>query len=517
MNAIIYARYSSHNQREESIEGQLRECHRFADQNGYTVIAEYCDKAISGTTDQRPRFQDMIRDSAKKNFSAILMYSVDRFARSRYDAAYYKHILKKNGVRCIYVTTPMPDSPEAILLESIMEGYAEYYSAELSRKIKRGMTDNAIKGFANNQAPLGYKIIDKHFVIDEKEAAIVRTIFQMYADGYHTKDIVDYCNDHGYRTKKGKRFGYNSFHSILNNEKYIGILRYEDIIRDDIIEPIISRELWDKAHLVYQSSVKARGGHYTAKEEYLLTGKLFCGMCGSSMKGESGVSSTGKTYSYYTCRKRKDEHACDKRPVPKKKLEELITSTLLERVLTPENIDLMADKVIEILDREANNADLIASLETELDETKKRIETIMDALEILSDKSKMKPMIERLETLSEKEYDLELRLIDEKKKKPSLTKDQVVYWLLSCREGDIQDSAFQKRLINMLVAKVFVYDSPNGGHRIQLFFNTTANNQAEITTDEAFVRDTSLTTTVFEVELFQAESLNFIGVVWLDL
>ena len=156
--AVIYARYSSHNQREESIEGQLRECNSFASHNDMEIVAEYIDRAISGGTDDRPEFQRMIRDSDRKNFDAVIVYAIDRFARNRYDSATYKMKLKKNGVKVYYAKQSIPDSPEGIILESVMEGYAEYYSENLAMHIKRGQRENALQcKVVNGRPPLGYK------------------------------------------------------------------------------------------------------------------------------------------------------------------------------------------------------------------------------------------------------------------------------------------------------------------------------------------------------------------------
>ena len=146
MKAIIYARYSSDNQREESIEGQIRECMEFAERNGITVFGTYIDRALSAKTDNRPEFQRMIKDSYRNLFDTVLVWKLDRFARNRYDSAYYKNILKKNGVKVISAKENISDGPEGVLLESMLEGWAEYYSVDLSEKIGRGLTENALKG-----------------------------------------------------------------------------------------------------------------------------------------------------------------------------------------------------------------------------------------------------------------------------------------------------------------------------------------------------------------------------------
>jgi DNA invertase Pin-like site-specific DNA recombinase len=140
MNAVIYARYSSDNQREESIEGQLRECKLYCERHGITVIKSYIDRALSAKSDRRPDFQNLIRDSEKRLFDAVIVWKLDRFSRNRYDSAYYKRLLRKNGVRVISATESLSNDATGILLESMLEGYAEFYSSELSEKIRRGLT-----------------------------------------------------------------------------------------------------------------------------------------------------------------------------------------------------------------------------------------------------------------------------------------------------------------------------------------------------------------------------------------
>ena len=157
MTAVIYARYSSDNQRKESIEGQLRECQEYAERNGITILRSYIDRALSAKTDHRPEFQRMIQDSGKGVFDAVLVWKLDRFSRDCFDSAHYKHILKKNGVKVISAKESISEGPEGIILEAMLEGMVEYYSAELAQKVNRGMHENALKGISNGGTiPLGY-------------------------------------------------------------------------------------------------------------------------------------------------------------------------------------------------------------------------------------------------------------------------------------------------------------------------------------------------------------------------
>ena len=205
MNAVIYARYSSDNQREESIEGQLRECKEYADQNGITVVRTYIDRALSAKTDSRPQFQQMIHDSATHTFEAVLVWKLDRFSRNRYDSAHYKRILKNNRVHVVSVTEPISNTPEGIMLESLLEGMAEYYSAELAEKVSRGHKENALKAkFNGGPVPLGYRIdSEHHYQIDPATAPVVQEAFQRYAAGESIRSIIESLNARGIRNSRG--------------------------------------------------------------------------------------------------------------------------------------------------------------------------------------------------------------------------------------------------------------------------------------------------------------------------
>ena len=247
MTAVIYARYSSDNQREESIEGQIRECTAYAEKNGITIVKHYIDRAISAKTDNRPEFQQMIKDSDKKLFDIVLVWKLDRFARNRYDSARYKTQLKKNGVKLMSATEIISEGPEGIILESVLEGYAEYYSADLSEKVIRGMTENALKGkFTGGAIPFGYIInADHRFEIDPLTAPFVAETFQRYNDGQTMREIRDWLNEKGVKNQRGGLMTFNTIQHMLNNRRYIGELKYRDVLIPDAIPSIVSAELFN--------------------------------------------------------------------------------------------------------------------------------------------------------------------------------------------------------------------------------------------------------------------------------
>ena len=243
MNGVIYARYSSDNQREESIEGQLRECKEFANRNDIVIVDTYIDRAFSAKTDNRPSFQKMIRDSAKNQFDVIIVWKLDRFARNRYDSAHYKAQLRRNGVKVVSATEAISEGAEGIILESVLEGMAEYYSAELAEKVIRGQTENAMKcKFNGGPVTFGYYIDDEqHFQIDEETAPYITQIYNAYDSGITMKEIAENLNNKGVSNSRGGRFTINIISKILSNRRYIGEYRFRDIVVPDGIPAIVDK------------------------------------------------------------------------------------------------------------------------------------------------------------------------------------------------------------------------------------------------------------------------------------
>ena len=476
--AVIYARYSSHSQREESIDAQLRECHDYATKNGYLIIEEYCDRALTGKSDNRAAFQKMIRDAKNNKFNYVLVYKLDRFARNRYDSAMYKNILKKHDIKVVSIMENISDSPEGIILESVLEGMAEYYSANLSQNIKRGMTENALScKFNGSGYPLGYSITeDKHYVVNPVEAKIVQEIYELYANGRTVTEIINYCNLKGYKTRKGQKFTRNSLRTILINEKYIGTYRHGDVVVENGIPAIVDRVLWEKVNAMFAVNAKTRG-RANSRVNYLLTPKLYCGHCGKHMNGETGTGRNGTKHHYYKCDGAKRGRTCDKKSENKEYLEDLVVKTTVENVLTDENIELIATKSIELIESDAADNTQLQYYESELKETRKKIKNIMQSIE---DGVAARTVMNRLSELEQYEIDVLENIGYLQIKKPTLTKEQIIYWLESFRHGDINDIDYKQRIIDTLVHSVYVYDSDNGGKKLRLRFNTSSNNTAEV-------------------------------------
>ena len=292
---ILQAAETLDNQREESIEGQIRECTAYAEKNGITIVKHYIARAISAKTDNRPEFQQMIKDSDKKLFDIVLVWKLDRFARNRYDNARYKTQLKKNGVKLMSATEIISEGPEGIILESVLEGYAEYYSADLAEKVVRGQTENILKGRCNGgRGTFGYTLdSERKFHIDPLTSPFVLESFKKYNEGSTMKEIRDWLNENGIKNPVGGAFTYNSVEHMLKNRRYIGELKYRDVLIPDAIPSIVSAELFNDVQEKMLKNKKAPARR-KAEDDSLLTTKLFCGYCGALMFGESGTSRTGE-------------------------------------------------------------------------------------------------------------------------------------------------------------------------------------------------------------------------------
>ena len=453
MTAVIYARYSSDNQREESIEGQIRECTAYAEKNGITIVKHYIDRAISAKTDNRPEFQQMIKDSDKKLFDIVLVWKLDRFARNRYDSARYKTQLKKNGVKLMSATEIISEGPEGIILESVLEGYAEYYSADLAEKVVRGQTENILKGRCNGgRGTFGYTLdSERKFHIDPLTSPFVVESFRKYNEGSTMKEIRDWLNENGIKNPVGGAFTYNSVEHMLKNRRYIGELKFRDVVVPDAIPPIIPLELFEDVQEMIAKNKKAPARR-KAEDDYLLTTKLFCGYCGALMFGESGTSRTGEVHRYYKCATAKKHKGCKKKTVRKQWLEDLVVNQTMQLVKDDAAMESIIAKVMELQNKENTNIPLY---EKQLRDAESGIQNMLNAIQagILTSSTK-----ERLEQLEETKRELEARIAEEKLAKPKVTEEFIRFWLLRFRKLDMSLKDQRQALVDTFINAIYLYD-----------------------------------------------------------
>lgn len=463
--AVIYARFSSHRQTEQSIEGQLHVCYDYAAREGYTVIGEYIDRALTGRSDDRPDFQRMIKDSANKSFQYVIVYKLDRFSRDRFDSAMYKHVLKGNGVKVVSAMENIGDNPESVILESLLEGMAEYYSLELSQKIKRGRRESASKGkFLGGAVPLGYRSENGILVVDEETAPAVKKIFAEYAAGVSKKDIIDGLNRSGMKNKEGRPYTYTALACVLKNEKYIGVLEQSGIRIEGAVPALTDTETFNKVQARLAGN-SVHGARNKAKVDYLLSGKLFCGNCGSPMQGISGTGMTGNTYAYYQCKGRREKNGCEKKHEPKQALEDYVIRQTLDYILAPGLLDEISDAIVKELKKDAAN-DELRQMEKKISKLENEINKLIDLAGSAPPRAAAAVMA-RVE-----EYTAQRELLETEASKlrissmVSFTKEEVLSWLRLFCDGEPDDPAFRKRLVDVFINSIYVWDD-----KIAIYYN----------------------------------------------
>ena len=455
--AVIYARYSSDNQTEQSIEGQLRVCEQYAKNNDILILKTYIDRAMTGTNDNRPDFQQMIKDSVNKEWQNIIVYKLDRFSRNKYETAKYKKILKDNGVKLLSAMENIPDTPEGIILESLLEGMAEYYSAELSQKVKRGMNETRLKGnFTGGNLIYGYKVENHKVVINEEQAEVVIFIYEQYALGVYVKDIIQKLNEkHIYN--RGKPFARNTIYNILKNEKYSGIYRHNNEVFENMYPRIVSQEIYDK---VRKKTSQNHYGKRSIEVVYLLRNKLKCGYCGEPISAECGTSSKGNKRRYYKCLgKKRHTTNCNKQTLRKEILENFVIDILLKELNKPQTIEKMINNLLKVQESMESGNSLLTSLYKEKTETQNTLDNIMKAVEQgVVNNTTNKRMIE----LENKLEDIERQIIVEKSKTNfKLTKEDIVTYLNDALKLEPQ------LLINYIVSQIILFDD-----KMQIYFNS---------------------------------------------
>lgn len=470
-NAVIYARYSSERQSEQSIEGQLRVCYDFAEKNELQIVDTYIDRATTGTNDNRAAFQKMLSDSDHRpNWDIVLVYAIDRFGRNGIDIAVNKQKLLKNGKILISATqrTSMnidgTKNLDGILNENFMIGLAEYYSVELSQKIRRGQNESRIKGhFLGGQVTFGYYVDKKKIFVDNDKAEIVNFVFEEFAKGEKIIDIVKMVNDKGILQNNKKPFNNAVIYKMLRCEKYIGIYRHNDEIFYNIYPQIVSTELFQ----LVQGLLRKGKGRHSLKVDFLLRGKIICGKCGNHVNGESGTAKNGTTNYYYKCMTRKEKHrsdvTCDLRIVRKAEVEKLVIDTTIQLLSDDETLSKIADEMIKICKEEAESKSIINVLLEERKRIEKSIDNMLNAIEdgvyTISTKNRLSQLEIELVQLNNK-----IRA-EENKKLNIPTKEKIMEYIKSGL------SKGEKALIGILIDKVILYDDT-----IEIIYKYSENN-----------------------------------------
>ncbi|MDE7296285.1 MAG: recombinase family protein [Clostridia bacterium] len=453
--AVIYARYSSDSQTEQSIEGQLRVCEEYAQKNNILILNTYIDRAMTGTNDNRPDFQRMIKDSNRHEWNYVLVYKLDRFSRNKYESTIHKRTLKNNGVKLISAMENIPDTPEGIILESLLEGMNQYYSAELSQKVRRGMKETRLKGnFTGGYLIYGYNVENRKVVINESQAEVVRYIFEQYSLGVYVKDIIKSLTAKGIYNH-GKPFKRNTVYNILKSEKYSGIYRHDGEVFENIYPQIVPTEVYERVRAKIDEN---KYGKRSVEVVYLLRQKMKCGYCGMPISAETGTSKNGQVKRYYKCLGRKRGSDCKKSMIGKDFLENLIVSTTIEELSRPQVMNVLVKGLLDIQEQQNNGTPILKMLTKEKRQTENAINNIMTAIEngVITNTT-----TKRLKELEEQQESLERQILIERSKTA-----------VKLSESDMREFYAQalelepQMLINYLIKEIVLFDD-----KIEIHYN----------------------------------------------
>lgn len=454
--AVIYARYSSHSQRDVSIDQQVKAITEYAAQRKLTVVQVYADRAISGTTDNRPEFKRMIEDAKAEAWQYVIVYSLDRFSRDRFDAITYKQILKSHGIRVLSAMENISEEPTGVILESVLEGLAQYYSMELSQKIRRGLNDNASKCMVAASIPFGYmKGPDNKYAINPETAPIVKEIFSRVLKGENYIDIARDLNERGIRTKSKSEWNRSSF-KFLTNERYMGIYIYGDVRIEGGMPAIVDPDTFYAVQAEVERRQNPKGAIVKRRRTntvYLLTGKAYCDCCKSPLVGKSGTGRHGGFYTYYACKNMLEKN-CDLKRVPQEKLEWFVAGVLKKFAMDPELVDLMVDISMKAQE-ERNNSSEMTLLRNELKQVESSINNITKAIEM---GTISQTLLDRLAELEKRRDTLKAQIAtnEHRDKLDHLSREEMVAIFQLVQEGEIENKDFQELMFRLLLNSVYV-------------------------------------------------------------
>ena len=454
MFGVIYARYSSHAQKDASIEQQIYACSNHAEKMGVTVIDSYEDRAITGKTDKRPNFQRMIKDAEKGKFDYVIAWKSSRMGRNMLEAMMNEARLNDMGIRVLYVEEDFDDSAAGRFALRNMMNVNQFYSESMAEDIRRGMYNNAENCMVTGIIPFGYKADESlHYVIDAPKDEIVREIYTRVSVGESFVDILNDLNARGIKTARGNIWSKNSFHSLITNERYRGIYIYGTVRKEGGIPRIVSDELFFKVQEVIKNKKNTKSRH-RADGDYVLTGKLFCGYCKEPMTGMSGTGKSGNLHFYYSCNKKRYEHDCEKKNIQRDTIETAVAKAIQDYILQPNTINRIADDTMAYV-KKAEQENEIALLEAEQQEIQRAIKNVMEAIKqgIITESTK-----ETLIELEAKNSKLSADILAKKADVLPVTREHIIAGLELLKDGDVTDKTYQAKLFDTLLVAVFLFN-----------------------------------------------------------
>ena len=459
--AIAYYRYSSHSQNEASIEQQQEAAYKYADAHGLNIIQEYEDRAASGTTADRDGYQNMLAELDKYKPSALILWKADRLGRDRYEVAAARKKLRDAGCKVLYVAEAIPvdDSPEGVLLESLIDGMADYYSKQLACNIKRGMQHNAEHGLFNGHPLFGYAVENKRYVEDPRTAPIVTAVFNDYADGKPMTDIARDLNLQGFRTKRGNKWNSNNIRSLLKNRRYLGEYREGDVVIPDGMPRLVSDEVFSQVQARFAMNKRLgsqRANAAADAPDFWLTGKLYCGECGSTMHGTSGTSKHKRVYYYYGCRDHLKRNGCPKTNIRKEVIEDLVIELLRDLLGDSELLYWLAGDMEAHYRETRGDGKYLNALEAEKKEVEKSIANIVKAIE---SGTYSETLLKRLTELEQRDEALDASINAEVVLQAELENDFTFYEMVAkYTNANFDDEQVRTDVLNYFIERIYLFD-----------------------------------------------------------
>lgn len=499
---VVYARFSSDNQRKESIDEQVRACRYYAQQTGqYDIVKVYSDEALSGFkhTHKREGFLQLMEDARAHKFEAVMVYELSRFSRNGTDTITYTEELERLGIEFVSVRERLDQTPEGRMMMYVITGMNEYYSRNLAIEVMRGLKENAYNAkHTGGIPPLGYDIDkDGHYIINPVEAAAVRLIYDMYLAGNGYTAICEELNSRGFRTKRGSKFVRNSLYDLLRNEKYTGDFVYNRIAKEkngkqnrhayksesevirveNAFPAIITKEEYREV-LYLMKQNERKGARNTAVHDYLLSGKVYCGHCGKSMYGETRAR-RGHEYSYYSCNGHKSK-LCGKHSVRCDKLEAEVIRQLNEMFFSDEVLNSVSEKIYDD-SKSAFKDEQAAILRKQSAELKRKIDNGTKAILDGVDSDELREAVKEL-CNQKKDIDNRILTLEAAADNSGRTLEEIRR--ISQEFSDIaklpRDK--QKQIIQKFVWRIYVYndDGPDGGDKVKIVLASTEQARAEL-------------------------------------
>ena len=421
--AAIYARFSSHNQRSESIEIQVENSRAYCEREGLRVVREYCDYAQTGRNIDRAEFQRMMRDAQMGLFDYVVIYKVTRIMRNRDEMALARIMLRRAGVEILYAGEEIASGSSGVLQLGMLEVLAEWESAIDSERIRDGIQKNAERCMANGRALYGWDIVEGRYVVNEREAAVLRRMKNMLFTGCSVADIVRAVSAE--RSKRGSKFNQDTVTKLLKRVQNAGVYKYAGHEVPDGMPAIWPQADQDMINNILGDRHRPHR-KISSTMDFPLSGKLYCAKCGVPMAGTSGTSCTGATYYYYKCRK------C-RRTVRRDLIEDVVCDMTLQAVARDDVRQRIASGMVDYQASQPKEQSRSYAIKKELKRIDRAFERIWQAIE---DGVAPPGGRERTEELRRRKSELEVELrIAEREESVNIGVDELMLWLDDAAEN----------------------------------------------------------------------------------